>query len=751
MTDNKEKKFLLVVNSPLKENVLAAVKPYSDGIPFDIAYLSSQPKEKILKKDIDLDFSTFDNYDVVCPVGAEALKQVCGVSGIVKYNGIIVNDKFLPIIDPNMVFIKPQYADELTKAFSKLKNIVNGIEVISHEKYYEHFTDVDSFRPYLTKLQNASVIAIDTETSALSPRKGSIIGFVFSTQPHEGVYVDPDIIEYFTDELEEVFRTTKCVFHNAKFDMAFIKRDFGFEFPDFEDTLLLHYCLDESIGSHGLKQLAIKFTDLGDYDRELEEYKKTWCRQNKIKMADFNYGMIPNDILSSYGCKDGDATIQLFHKFMPIVAKNDKFTYLYNVILKPATLAITHLEDVGGPISEEILTELIEDYKIDIEETINELAFHPAIQEFESKTGKTFNPNSVFHLREVLFEILKLKSNKKTDTGAASTDAEVLQSLGHPITEAVLDLRKKVKLSQTYLKNISDGLDSDKRLRSSFNVTGTTSGRLSSSGVLNYQNLPRDKDSGIKKIFKAAPGYSIVQADLGTAEVYVAAALSGDKFLQQAFINKLDFHSYVAKNMFKLDCDVNQVKDLYPDLRQYSKAITFGILYGAGPSKIAETANISMDEAKQFIAKYFKEAKTLKSWIDSSLNFIEDNSFIYSAFGRKRRLPEVSSPNKGVAKHASRSGLNFLIQSVASDINLLGLVDTVNWVKNENLTKEVKVFATVHDSVIAEVHNDYIDLYAKNLKACLQKDRGVYIKNCPIVVDVEVGPSWGELSDYSTQ
>jgi DNA polymerase-1 len=156
-----------------------------------------------------------------------------------------------------------------------------------------------------------------------------------------------------------------------------------------------------------------------------------------------------------------------------------------------------------------------------------------------------------------------------------------------------------------------------------------------------------------------------------------------------------------------------------------------------------------MEEAKDFISKYFREARTLKHWIDSNLSFIEDNSFTYSAFGRKRRLPEVTSPNKGVAKHASRSGLNFLIQSVASDINLIGIIDTIEWIKQEKLTKEIKIFATVHDSVIAEVKNEYLDLYAKSLKSFLQKDRGVFIKDCPIVVDVEVGPSWGELNDYN--
>jgi DNA polymerase I-like protein with 3'-5' exonuclease and polymerase domains len=1106
-------KYLLVLSSPLKNSVPALLKEYSGNIKFDTAYLSSEPKEKILKGDVSLNFDTFKDYDIVCPVGAEALKYVCGLTGITKYNGSVVNEKFIPILDPNMVFIKPQYADDLKKAFSKIQSIVKGEQPLLHNKTYHHYTDELEFLPYLKKLKDASVISVDTETSSLSPRQGNILGFVFSTAPHEGVYVEAEVVEYYYDEFAEIFRNKKCVFHNAKFDIQFISYEFGFEFPDFEDTMLLHYCLDESVGSHGLKQLAMKFTDLGDYEKELDDYKKTWCRQHKIKLENFNYGMLPTEILAPYAClthdsmvimadgskktigelvrskstelvrsfnhktnewenkpisgwhklkdekvswfkiatsitsrnsrwdtyngpvftpdhriatsngykevqniniekdkilvddyeltydqkqvllgsllgdgtlnsrnnlgagfqfsqsksrqeyfnlktnifkkyvssivhnneknistvyciyneqfsdinnsivwrptsqdkkpylskklvseidwlalaiwyfddgnnadnsiynngkririwsttaspeeqenvvsvlnskfnlnlsyyddgnnkffviknydlffsniakfatpdlaykipekyhrligtyyyntnqtepyyakiinivewsppisrrgyktkwcidvednhnfltdvglvhncKDGDATMQLYQKFKPLVDKNPHFVKLYNDLLKPAIIAIIHLESNGGPIDIPTLEALIDDYKIDIEETMNELAFHPAIQQFEEDTGKTFNPNSVYHLRQVLFDILKLKPIKKTETGAFSTDAEVLEELKHPITEAVLDLRKKVKLSQTYLKNIKDGLDQDARLRSSFNITGTTSGRLSSSGVLNYQNLPRDKDAGIKKVFRAKEGYSIVQADLGTAEVYVAAALSNDKFLQRAFIEKLDFHSYVAKNMFKLDCSVNEVKNLYPDLRQYSKAITFGILYGAGPNKISETANITVAEAKDFIAKYFREANNLRKWIDSCLSTIESNYFIYSAFGRKRRLPEVQSPNKGVAAHASRSGLNFLIQSVASDINIFGLVDTVNWVKNNNLQSDIKIFATVHDSIVAEVNNNLLEEYASVLKSNLQKDRGVFIPGCPIVVDVEVGPSWGELSNY---
>ena len=105
------------------------------------------------------------------------------------------------------------------------------------------------------------------------------------------------------------------IIHNAKFDMSFLKYEFGFEFPSFEDTMLLHYCLEEAVGTHGLKQLAMRFTDLGDYEKDLNDYKKTFARKNKIKLEDFNYGMFPVDILAPYACKDADGTFQLFNKF----------------------------------------------------------------------------------------------------------------------------------------------------------------------------------------------------------------------------------------------------------------------------------------------------------------------------------------------------------------------------------------------------------------------------------------------------
>ena len=715
---------------------------------YDTYFLCSKEKEKILKKDVDLDLTKLDKYQVVCPVGAEALKYVCGMTGITKYNGVFIEKKYIPIIHPKLTIFKPQYQEDIQKAFSMIEKVKKGdIESEKFEKYHKVIDTQEEFKLYLEKIYKSDKLVVDIETTSLSPRKGAVLGIALSTKSHEGIYVTAEVAEIYIEELAQIFKEKTCIFHNSKFDMSFLKYEFGFEFPKFEDTMLLHYCLEETVGTHGLKPLALRFTDLGDYEKELDDYKKTFARKNKIKLEDFNYGMLPVDILAPYACKDADGTFQLYDKFYPLVSGNEKFSKLYEEILKPATTSLAELENNGGPISIDHANDLHDNYEIDIEECINEISMDEAVKRFERIHEKTFNPNSTMQLREVFFNILKLRSTKKTATGAQSTDKEVLAELDHPLSDAILDLREKTKLSNTYIRNILKGLDKDYRLRSSFNVHGTTSGRLSSSGTLNYQNIPRD-NKDIKKLFRAREGFQIVQCDLKTAEVYYAAALSKDSFLQRAFIENLDFHSYVAKQIFNLSCRIDEVKTAYPDQRQYAKAITFGIMYQAGPAKVAETANISFPQAKQFISKYFNEASRLKIWIDQSNIFIENNAYIYSYFGRKRRLPESKSPNKGVSKHAVRSGVNFLVQSVASDINVLGVIDTINWIKTNKYDKVMIPFTVVHDSIVAEVQDNYVDEWVTNVQGFLQKPRGIEIPNCPIGVDFEVGPSWGDLNDY---
>jgi DNA polymerase I-like protein with 3'-5' exonuclease and polymerase domains len=242
----------------------------------------------------------------------------------------------------------------------------------------------------------------------------------------------------------------------------------------------------------------------------------------------------------------------------------------------PGTLFLMDMEEVGIPINKERM-QLAEDY-LDrwILEAKLEVYSFQEVKDFEADAGIVFNPNSVQQLRKVLFDYVKLSpvQGKLTATGAISTDAEVLKELSeqHPLPAAILKVRQLGKIKNTYISKILPELDTDERIRTNFNLIFTTSGRLSSSGKFNAQQIPRD-DPIIKGCIAAPVGYKIVSQDLQTGEMFYAAVLSGDKNLQEVFKSGGDFHSTIAKMVFDLPCAVEDVKELYGAMRQSAKAI----------------------------------------------------------------------------------------------------------------------------------------------------------------------------------
>ena len=230
--------------------------------------------------------------------------------------------------------------------------------------------------------------------------------------------------------------------------------------------------------------------------------------------------------------------------------------------------------------------------------------------------------------------------------------------------------------------------------------------------------------------------------DLTTAEVYVAAVLAKDVALMKVFKDGGNFHSQIAKIVFGLPGDVGEVAHRFPMQRQAAKAVTFGIMYGAGANKISEQVTkdsgkyFSRNDSQEVINDYFKQFHQLKEWIENNQKFIKQNGFAYSFFGRKRRLPNVASTDKGIQSHSIRSGLNFLVQSTASDINLLGAIDM-----NAHIQKggfNARIFALVHDSILAEVPINEVDYYIEALQDYVQKDRGIMIPGCPVGCDFDI-------------
>jgi len=733
----------VVEKAPSKVNY----KEYFD-FDFDVHYLCETNVKRVLKKDIVLDIEKLkEDYDFLILVGADACKHVAKISSVTKNQGYLVEGKYLPLTNPAMLLFKPDGAPAFHKAVENIKRYIEGDNQLDPATaiILETEEEVEALFNYI--LENKDIVAADTETSALYTRKGFLLGISVAYSRDKGYYIPSDIIsEKAEDALRNIAAKKKVIFHNGKFDRHWFKFHLGVTFSpeNVEDTMLMHYALDERVGTHGLKELAIKYTGLGDYDRELDDYKREYCKKHGIKQEDFSYEYIPTEILGTYAAIDAVATFRLYQEtLLPALEKNDVLYNMYRNLLIEGSFLLQDIEDNGVPFSRTKLVAAQETLNGTIEKTKNSFYDFQEVIDLENAQKKEFNPNSVQQLRELLFTRAGLPIPKKrTEKGAISTDATVLEALAklHKLPKLILEYKKAVKLKSTYIDKALANLDADERLRTFFNLTTTTSGRLSSSGTLNMQQIPRD-DKLVKSCISAREGYVIVSQDLATAEMYVVAVLSGDKELQKLFKSGGDFHSATAKLVFNLDCKTSEVKEKYPDLRQAAKSVSFGILYGSGPAKVAEMVGCSVEQAIEYINAYFKKFSILKRWLDKKKEFIKKHGFVYSFFGRKRRLYNVFSKDKAISSHEVRSGVNALVQGPASDINLLAAIEMNKWLKANNMKS--KIFALVHDSIVAEVAVSELDIYTKKLKEFTQKDRGLSIPGCPIGIDVEIG------TDYS--
>lgn len=567
----------IIDKAPSKNNY----SKYFD-FPFELFNMSSVPVPKLLKKDVDLDID-LDLYDLVILVGAEAAKEYAKITSVSSMQGVLVNNKFVCISNPAMLHFKPEGKPAFEAAVNKIKKYAEGEITTTVSGDFQGIDSAHEAMKFLLEVYNsdADVVAMDTETTALYPRDGYVLGLSISYKTLQGRYILTDCLDReCLALLQKIVDKYQIVFHNMKFDIKMIEYHLGIKFDRsrVDDTMLMHYTLDEN-SEHGLKPLSIKHTNYGDYDRALEEFKSQYCKDHKIKQEEFTYDLIPFDIMYLYAAIDTAATLELYIKFYPIISGNSKLKYVYDQLLVPGTLFLLDMEEVGIPIDRSRM-EAAEVYLNDrIEEAKLKIYDYDAVKNYEKDTGTIFNPASPQQLRKVLFDYAGLSpTSKKTATGAISTDAEVLEELSdeHPLPAAILNVRQLSKIRNTYISKILPELDIDSRIRTGFNLIFTTSGRLSSSGKFNAQQIPRD-DPIVKGCIKAPEGYSIVSQDLQTGEMYYAAVLSGDSALQKVFTSGGDFHSTIAKSVFSLPCEAENVKELFPGKRQAAKAISFGI------------------------------------------------------------------------------------------------------------------------------------------------------------------------------
>ncbi|MEK7599243.1 MAG: DNA polymerase [Patescibacteria group bacterium] len=359
--------------------------------------------------------------------------------------------------------------------------------------------------------------------------------------------------------------------------------------------------------------------------------------------------------------------------------------------------------------------------------------------------GEKFNVNSTRELRRVLFEKLKLavKGIRKTGGGFASTKFSELLKLKdqHPIIAKILEYREEAKLKSTYLDVLPQLAGSDGRLRSTFLQTGTVTGRLSSREP-NLQNIPIRTELGreIRRAFYAPKGRVILAADYSQIELRVAAILSGDQKMKDAFLAGKDIHTLAASEIFNVS-----LNEVMPEMRRRAKVINFGILYGMGSRSLSENLGVSQDEADLYIQEYFHDFAGVNEFIQKTISETREKGYAQTLFGRKRFLPEINSQIFPIRSEAERMAVNAVIQGTAADIMKLAMIGINELFKRDpELKDDVKIILQIHDELLFEADKKIVAAAAPKIKEIME---GVLKTDIPIKIELSSGPNWAELKE----
>ena len=339
-------------------------------------------------------------------------------------------------------------------------------------------------------------------------------------------------------------------------------------------------------------------------------------------------------------------------------------------------------------------------------------------------------------LGKVLFEDLRLPHGKKTKTGW-STNADVLEKLRYeaPIVGAVLEYRQYAKLKSTYADGLLKAMDPDGRIRTRFQMTVTATGRLSSTEP-NLQNIPTRTELGsqMRRMFVAAPGNLLVDADYSQIELRLLAHISGDEVMQQAFRSGEDFHTLTASKVFHVPPE-----EVTHQMRSRAKAVNFGIVYGISPFSLSQDIGVTVAEAKEYMERYFATYTGVRRYMTEVVEQARQQGYVATLFGRRRALPELKSSNFNLRSFGERVALNMPIQGTAADIMKLAMVAVEKRLKKE--LPEAKLVLQVHDELIVECPKPQAEAAAKLLEEEMEQ---VAHLSVPLTAEAHWGRNWLE-------
>lgn len=465
-----------------------------------------------------------------------------------------------------------------------------------------------------------------------------------------------------------------------------------------------------------------------EYDVLLASYVKDPNRKHALEAQalDFLNHIIMSNESEMGKCDEAYTIFKLYEYWQKNLDEREQ--KIVNEIEIPLTLVLAKMEHTGVAIDCEYLKELssyMTEKLAELEDLIYQLA------------GEPFNINSPKQVAEVLFDKLELKTKKKK---SRSTSAEVLEELAqeYEICEYILQHRKFAKLKSTYTDALPTLISKkDGRIHTTYNQALTVTGRLSSSNP-NLQNIPIRSEEGnkIRSAFCAMDKENslILSADYSQIELRLLAHVSGDEHLIHAFTSGEDVHAMTAAKVFGVE-----LKDVTKEMRRRAKAVNFGIVYGQSKYGLAKSLGITNAEAQEFIDKYFETYPKVKEYMNNEVEFVTQNGYVETAFGRKRYLAsELQSSNYQIREFAQRAAINQPLQGTAADLIKIAMIRVDKAIDK----MKTKMIMQVHDELVFEVPKDELEQLKSIILDCMAlKDQNLKV---PLDVDINYGSSWKE-------
>lgn len=604
---------------------------------------------------------------------------------------------------------------------------IEGNSILNGSHTYTLVLTHSNLQLLLSRLKKANTYAFDTETSGLNTMDAALVGMSFCMAQGEAFWVPVSSKDWTEKELltslNPIFSDTKkeIVAHNFKFDYKMLARR-GVQIENkLFDTMIAHYLIQPE-SSHKLDRLAeaeLNYTTIPITDLIGKPGK------SQKTMADLDTASI-----TDYACEDVDITWQLRERFIPQM-KDVAAIELFESVEMPLVriLANMELEGVNIDVRE------LEVYRIELSERLQKLTTN-----IHETAGEVFNIDSPKQLGNILFERLNIPAQvKKTKTGQYPTGEEVLSKLqdAHPIVHDILSYRKLKKLLTTYVEPLPKLVHGETgRVHTNYQQSVAATGRLSSKDP-NLQNIPIRTPEGraIRKSFiPASDKHVLLAADYSQVELRIAAALSQDQGLVQAFIQGLDIHTATAAKVFSVSVD-----DVDRAMRSKAKAVNFGILYGQGAFGLAQNLGIPRREAKEIIDAYFEQFKDLKQFTARCVESVREKGYAETVMGRRRYLPDIQSNNATVRAFAERNAVNAPIQGSAADVIKVAMVQVDQALKSAGLKS--RMIMQVHDELVFDVPLEEVDVMQTIVRSSMVQAIEMSV---PLVVDMSTGNDWLE-------